>query len=73
MKLIFKQIFWNLYNSGFFQLPWEIVSLLQCFSLGISFRFASMYQISLVLFWSGKFYLKWIFFSPTLCTILKSK
>lgn len=47
MKLIFEQIFWNLYNSGFFHLPWEVISLFQCFCLRISLRlFTYMCQIS---------------------------
>lgn len=48
MKLIFEQIFWNLYHSGFFQLLWEVIFLFQCFCLGISYKlFTYVCQISL--------------------------
>lgn len=48
MKLIFEQIFWNLYHSGFFQLLWAVISLFHCFCFRISYRlFTYVCQISL--------------------------
>lgn len=73
MNLIFEQVFQNVCNSHFFQLPWEAVSLFQCFSLGFFFFFFTdyIYTNKFVLFWSRKFCLKWVLLNLT--TIFESK
>ena len=74
MNLIFEQVFQNVCNSHFFQLPWEAVSLFQCFSLGFFFFFfLQIIYIQINLFYFGQENFVWSGYCLTLLLFLSLK